>query len=295
MEGSSNSTPNLEYSGSPLEINSISSSPNGQMTNLTPVGNKDEDGKRALIITLGVLIVLIVVLACAILLINANNTSRDNDSNDETAMQNEESNNQNGKDDEIPYHDDIDCSHSEVDLKTLTGEDNPNVYNATTYLRTDSRYLCIEDWGVALSLPDNINAVIYTPVIDSTADYTSHRMSINAVIDENNNVNWGGNYMPDSYFSALAGLERAEPEKMDYIKRQYGITDSDDVFLKTDGYTYFVLKARGKDYVDYYKLLSDGYEADSFDIPEAFYDDILLIGDLVSNFNNYHVYDESKT
>ena len=294
MEGSSNSTPNSKYSGSPLEINSISSSPNGQMTNLTPVGNKDEDGKRALIITLGVLIVLIVVLVSAILLINVNNQSQDNN-NDEITLQNDEENNNNDKKDDTLYNDNIDCSHSEVDLKTLTGEDNPNVYNATTYLRTDCRYLCIEDWGIALSLPDNINAVIYTPVIDSTADYTSHRMSINAVIDENNNINWGGNYMPDSYFSALAVLERAEPEKMDYIKNQYGITDSDDVFLKTDKYTYFIPKARGKDYVDYYKLLSSRYEDGSFNIPETFYDDILLVDDFVSDFNNYHVYDESKT
>ena len=120
-------------------------------------------------------------------------------------------------------------------------------------------------------------------------------MSINAVIDENNNVNWGGNYMPDSYFSALAVLERAEPEKMDYIKNQYGITDSDDVFLETDKYTYFILKARGKDYVDYYKLLSSKYEDGSLNIPEGFYDDILLVGDFVGDFDNYHVYDESKT
>lgn len=294
MEDSSNSTPNSKYSGSPLEVNSISSSPNGQMTNHTPASNKNEDGKQALIITLGVLIVLIVVLVCAILLINVNNQSQDNN-NDEITLQNDEENNNNDKKDDTLYNDDIDCSHSEVDLKTLTGEDNPNVYNATTYLRTDSRYLCIEDWGVALSLPDNINAVIYTPVIDSTADYTSHRMSINAVIDENNNINWGGNYMPDSYFSALAVLERAEPEKMDYIKNRYGITDSDDVFLKTDEYTYFILKSRGKDYVDYYKLLSNSYEKDSFNIPETFYDDILLVDDFVSDFNNYHVYDESKT
>lgn len=290
MEDSSSS----EYSGSPLEINSISSSPNGQMTNLTPVSNKNEDGKHALVITLGVLFVLIVVLVCAILLISVNNQSQDNN-NDEITLQNDEKNNSNDKKDDALYNGDIDCSHSEVDLKTLTGEDNPNVYNATTYLRTDSRYLCIEDWGVALSLPDDINAVIYTPVIDSTADYTSHRMSINAVIDENNNINWGGNYMPDSYFSALAVLERAEPEKMDYIKTQYGITDSDDVFLKTDKYTYFILKPRGKDYVDYYKLLSNGYEKDSFNMPETFYDDILLVDDFVSDFNNYHVYDESKT
>ena len=294
MEGSSNSTPNLEYSGSPLQINSMPSSSNGQVTNLTPVGNKDEDGKRALLITLGVLIVLIVVLVSAILLINVNNQSQNNN-NDEITLQNDEENNNNDKKDDTLYNDNIDCSHSEVDLKTLTGEDDPNVYNATTYLRTDSRYLCIEDWGVALSLPDNINAVIYTPVIDSTADYTSHRMSISAVIDENNNINWGGNYMPDSYFSALAVLERAEPGKMDYIKNQYGITDSDDVFLKTDKYTYFILKPRGKDYVDYYKLLSNSYEKDSFNIPETFYDDVLLVDDFVSDFNNYHVYDESKT
>ena len=294
MEGSSNSTPNLEYSGSPLQINSMPSSSNGQVTNLTPVGNKDEDGKRALLITLGVLIVLIVVLVSAILLINVNNQSQNNN-NDEITLQNDEENNNNDKKDDTLYNDNIDCSHSEVDLKTLTGEDNPNVYNATTYLRTDSRYLCIEDWGVALSLPDNINAVIYTPVTDSTADYTSHRMSISAVIDENNNINWGGNYMPDSYFSALAVLERAEPEKMDYIKNQYGITDSDDVFLKTDKYTYYILKPRGKDYVDYYKLLSNSYEKDSFNIPETFYDDILLVDDFVSDFNNYRVYNESKT
>ena len=294
MEDPLSSTPNLEHSDSPLRVNSVSMSSNNQNTNLAPTGDKHNGGRRALIITLGVLFVLIIVLLCAILLINTNNPSQDNDS-DETVSQNDEKINKNDEEDETSYTGSIDCSHSEVDLKTLTGEDNPNVYNATTYLRTDSRYLCIEDWGVALSLPDNINAVIYTPVIDSTADYTSHRMSINAVIDENNNINWGGNYMPDSYFSALAVLERAEPEKMDYIKNQYGITDSDDVFLKTDKYTYFIPKARGKDYVDYYKLLSNSYGKDSFNIPETFYDDILLVDDFASDFNNYHVYDESKT
>ena len=294
MEDPLSSTPNLEHSDSPLRVNSVSMSSNNQNTNLAPTGDKHNGGRRALIITLGVLFVLIIVLLCAILLINTNNPSQDNDS-DETVSQNDEKINKNDEEDETSYTGSIDCSHSEVDLKALTGEDNPNIYNATTYSRTDSRYLCIEDWGVALSLPDNINAVIYTPVIDSTADYTSHRMSINAVIDENNNINWGGNYMPDSYFSALAVLERAEPEKMDYIKNQYGITDSDDVFLKTDKYTYFIPKARGKDYVDYYKLLSSRYEDGSFNIPETFYDDILLVDDFVSDFNNYHVYDESKT
>ena len=294
MEDPLSSTPNLEHSDSPLRVNSVSMSSNNQNTNLAPTGDKHNGGRRALIITLGVLFVLIIVLLCAILLINTNNPSQDNDS-DETVSQNDEKINKNDEEDETSYTGSIDCSHSEVDLKALTGEDNPNIYNATTYSRTDSRYLCIEDWGVALSLPDNINAVIYTPVIDSTADYTTHRMSINAVIDENNNINWGGNYMPDSYFSALAVLERAEPEKMDYIKNQYGITDSDDVFLKTDKYTYFIPKARGKDYVDYYKLLSSRYEDGSFNIPETFYDDILLVDDFVSDFNNYHVYDESKT
>ncbi len=294
MNTSSNTPANSGHNNTLSQDNSSSMSFSSENTSPAPISNKHKDERRTLMIILGALFIMIVILTCAIILIHINNSSRDNDG-DEVSLQDDDENSKIDKNNKASGTNDVDCSHSEIDLKTLTGEDNPNVYNATTYLRTDSRYLCIEDWGIALSLTDNIDAIIYTPVNDSTADYISHRVSIKAVIDENNNVNWGGNYMPDSYFSALAVLERAETEKMDYIKNQYGITDSDDVFLKTDKYTYFIHKARGKNYIDYYKLLSNGYEKDSFDIPEAFYDDILLVDDFVSDFNNYHVYDESKT
>ena len=289
MDDSLNNSSDLEHSSISSQVNPTFIPPDNQNISPTSINNKHTDGEKILKIILGTLSALVVILVCAILLIRTNTPPQDTGDN-ETALQNNDE-----EETKTSSIGNIDCSHSEVDLKSLTGEDNPNVYNATTYLRTDSRYLCIEDWGIALSLPDDINAVIYTPVSDSTADYTSHRMGINAIIDENNNVNWGGNYMPDSYFSTLAVLERAEPEKMDYIKKQYSITDSDDVFLKTDEYTYFVHKTRGRDYVDYFKLLSSRYENGSFNISDAFYDDILLVDSFVSDFNNYHVYDDSKT
>ena len=253
---------------------------------------KSPKEERNLIILLGGLIIIIVVLACMI--IYKMNSSAPQA---ETAIDNDDIAKEDISDDGNETQDlsNIDCSHEEVDLHALTGEDNPNVYNATTFLRTNSRYLCIEDWGIALSLPNSINALIYTPVDNSTADYSFHRVYIKAIINGDNSVNWGGNYMPDSYFSALAVLERVEPSKMEYIKSQYGITDSNDIFLTTDNYTYFVQKARGKDYADSYRLLSNRNGSDSFSIPETFYDDILVVGDLVSNFENYHVYDESKT
>ncbi len=39
---------------------------------------------------------------------------------------------------------------------------------------------------------------------------------------------------------------------MDYIESRYGINISEDEFLGTDIYAYFVCKSRGKNYVDNY-------------------------------------------
>ncbi len=186
----------------------------------------------------------------------------------------------------------LDCTHTVADIQALTNEDNPNVYNLTTYLRTASRYLCVEEWGIALALPDDIPGVIYTPVDNGQADYSFSRVYIMAIIDDEDNIVWGNDYIPGSTPPILAAVERlgnSEKTKIDYVKQRYGYSDS-NIALKTDDYTYYLVPGNGEELVNYYQLMYKDIE-----IPEKFYDDIRSVGNFVQDFDNYSVYDEDKS
>lgn len=264
-------------------------------TKVTLPHNDDDPSKKTLVSILSILVILIIILICAIIGVSINKQPHSETINNNTENAETKNNDKN----RIQNDKEVDCSHATVDLRTLTGENNPNVYDKI-YLRTTSRYLCIEDWGIAVKLPDNIYSVIYSPVDNGQADYPFHRVYIRAVIDENNNVNWGGNYMSDSYFSAIASIERAEPEIMSYIKDMYGI-NSGNILLETDNFSYFTYGTKGEDMAEYYKAIINQDSKISYDnayiteAPEAFYEDIISVNSFINDKDNYIIYDISKT
>lgn len=250
----------------------------------TPVPEAAPKNKNRLFIIIALVAVLVIIgIICAILLLNSGNKNSGNGEN---------GGNTPAEDDlGLAYDGNVDCSYSKVDLAAVTGEDNPNVIDKK-FLRTNSRYLCIESFGIELHLPDNINALIYTPVYVESNDV--QYLSIDAIVNSSEQVIWGGNFMRDSNFVGMATIGRVSREKATTYMQTLQFSEADDVFLSTDRKFYFVSKNRGDTLINYYRSLSMAPENEASEIPDGFYNDIKKIGDVVGDFNNFVIYNKGR-
>ncbi len=250
----------------------------------TPVPEAAPKNKNRLFIIIALIAILVIVgIICAILLLNSGSKNGGNDGNGGNTPAEDNLG--------LAYDENVDCSYSKVDITAVTGEDNPNVIDKR-FLRTNSRYLCIESFGIALHLPDNINALIYTPVYVESNDV--QYLSIDAIVNSSEQVIWGGNFMRDSNFVGMATIGRVSREKATTYMQTLQFSEADDVFLSTDRKFYFVSKNRGDTLINYYRSLSMVPENEASEIPDGFYSDIKKIGDVVGDFNNFVIYNKGR-